>query len=288
MDISDTIALSAPPAESVHTHNLRNLLHAEGVEATIHAGHRLSRGGQHPILEALAGCSNHVDLLQRFSRVEPLLHQGNRTEFELIDNGIKVTHLPTNNSTIDPAESLFVCGAQVGMLERIGYSEVTASFFSGTPIWPWTQPASAVIRHLQPQMRCIQWMLTWELAPNHQDHCAADTASNLVRQLVSSNPSRPWTVSAVAKELGVSARTLQRRLSEANTCFAALVIEVRLDEAEALLTRTILPVGTIAQLSGFYDHAHLTKCMKSVRGRTPTAIRRAPEEILLVRRALSR
>ena len=80
-ELHDKLTATAPPTESVHTRNLQTLLREEGPDATVLAGYKLSKFGHHPILEALASCPDHIDLLHRFSRVEPMLHRGNRTHF---------------------------------------------------------------------------------------------------------------------------------------------------------------------------------------------------------------
>jgi AraC-like DNA-binding protein len=288
-ELHDKLTATAPPTESVHTRNLQTLLREEGPDATVLAGYKLSKFGHHPILEALASCPDHIDLLHRFSRVEPMLHRGNRTHFELVCNGVDITHIATNNSHIDPAESLFVCGAQVGMLERIGCIGVRATLFSGINLWPCEQQTTSLMSHLAPRTKRFEWFLRWDSAPIGHQNLINGTVSNQVRELVRTNPARKWTLADTAMELHISERTLQRRLRDAGARFSSLVIEARLDDVDSMLLRTNLSIGVIAHLSGFYDHAHLSHCMKTLRGKTPTAIRRIPEEeVAVISRALGR
>ena len=83
------------------------------------------------------------------------------------------------------------------------------------------------------------------------------------------------TVAAVADRLGMSGRTLQRRLSEQGYAFQDLVDEARKELAERLLRRTDYALAEVAFLTGFSEQSTFTRAFKRWRGQTPATFRRA-------------
>ena len=65
----------------------------------------------------------------------------------------------------------------------------------------------------------------------------------------------------VARQLGMSERTLQRHLAEHGQSFQALVNEVRREVAESLLSGTENSLSEVAFLTGFSDQA-AQECFK--------------------------
>jgi AraC-like DNA-binding protein len=78
----------------------------------------------------------------------------------------------------------------------------------------------------------------------------------------------------VAAKLGLTRRTLQRRLSERGTTFAQLVEGMLRENAQDLLSRTAEPVTDIALKLGYADMAHFTRAFKRWTGMAPSAYRR--------------
>jgi len=76
-----------------------------------------------------------------------------------------------------------------------------------------------------------------------------------------------------AKRLGVSERTLQRRLKEAGTAFSEVLRERRLQRALVRITREETPLTVIALDEGFASVQHLGQAVKKATGRSPTALR---------------
>jgi AraC-like DNA-binding protein len=73
----------------------------------------------------------------------------------------------------------------------------------------------------------------------------------------------------IARELGVSPRTLQRRLGELGTSYQALLDEVRRDASRRLLAGTDLDAGEIAFLLGFEELNSFSRAFHAWEGATP-------------------
>lgn len=82
------------------------------------------------------------------------------------------------------------------------------------------------------------------------------------------------TLADVAEALGMSARTLQRRLSDAGLAYQDLVGQARRALAEELLSGTDYALAEIAFLTGFSDQSTFTRAFKRWHGQTPASYRR--------------
>jgi len=81
------------------------------------------------------------------------------------------------------------------------------------------------------------------------------------------------TVSGLAQHLGMSGRTLQRRLSARGYSFQALVDESRRELAQRLLRETDYPLAEIAFLTGFSEQSAFNRAFKRWAGQTPRSYR---------------
>ncbi len=80
-------------------------------------------------------------------------------------------------------------------------------------------------------------------------------------------------VSDIAGRLGMSGRTLQRRLSERGLSFQALVDESRRQLAERLLGQTQYSLTEVAFLTGFSEQSAFTRAFKRWARQTPRSFR---------------
>lgn len=81
------------------------------------------------------------------------------------------------------------------------------------------------------------------------------------------------TVSSIASELAMSARTLQRRLSEESHSFQGIVDISRKELAKRLLAETDYSLLEVAFLTGFAEQSGFTRAFKRWAGETPRSYR---------------
>lgn len=264
--------------ESLHA-DLKSMLYAKaGPWGMVDAGHELGLRGAHPLLELLAGSRSPAELLHRFDRLEPVLHFGNRTRCTPSNQSIDVRHEGRDNHRPGLPESLFVVGAQIGMLERIGVRGLTAVVNESLVVWPRRARAGSLAQgvsasNAQPDGQTSTWTVRWRSAPSSPAPDWTGCLALDVRRCVADQPAARWTLTDTAQRWSLSNRTLQRRLRADGHRLPALVLEGRLDAAEALLRRTRLPITHVAYLCGFADHAHFTRTCKQLRGAPPSALR---------------
>lgn len=94
----------------------------------------------------------------------------------------------------------------------------------------------------------------------------ADQASGVIRATLSSG--RTSTVH-VAAALGMSVRTLSRKLQEAGTSYRDLVDAVRREQAEELLRKDEIAIANIAELLGFSDLTSFERAFRRWFGHSP-------------------
>ena len=78
------------------------------------------------------------------------------------------------------------------------------------------------------------------------------------------------SLAALAAQLDVHARTLNRRLEAQGTSFAAIRDEVRFQVAQELLALTQIPVGDVAAALSFSSHASFVRAFRRWSQMTPT------------------
>lgn len=79
----------------------------------------------------------------------------------------------------------------------------------------------------------------------------------------------------IARRLGMSERTLHRRLADEGASFQSVARAAQLDAAETLLTQTANSLGEIAFLTGFSDQSAFSRAFRTHAGCTPMAYRTA-------------
>ena len=103
----------------------------------------------------------------------------------------------------------------------------------------------------------------------------ASTAARVRRMLIEGMGQEARSVTTIAREMGLSARTLSRRLVEEGTSFRSIQDEVRRDLAMALLADTSVSIAEVAFFLGYAEPAPFHRSFKRWTGTTPQFHRRA-------------
>jgi AraC-like DNA-binding protein len=85
------------------------------------------------------------------------------------------------------------------------------------------------------------------------------------------------TLSEIARRLGMSGRTLQRRLSDHGYSYQTLVDESRRQLAKRLLQQTDFSLVEVAFMTGFSEQSAFTRAFKRWAGQTPRSFRIASQ-----------
>ena len=101
----------------------------------------------------------------------------------------------------------------------------------------------------------------------------ADFATQVRRLLIHTLTESGSDQAAIARELNVSVRQLQRELQERGLTFKGLIEEVRRELAISYLTEKQKSIGEITYLLGYTEPANFGRSFKKWTGKTPAAFR---------------
>lgn len=102
---------------------------------------------------------------------------------------------------------------------------------------------------------------------------STQTVDRLRKVILDLLPSGYPRLEVVAAEIGMTQRTLQRRLAHAGTSYSELVNETRCQLAEELLADRSLPIASIASVVGFANHSGFSRAFHRRNGMTPREFR---------------
>jgi len=248
---------------------------AHGALPILRIGQGIEESGPEPTLQALMMARDPKGLVVRWQRLERYVHSRHRVvlrregEQELLLEHVSIR----DGETPSAGEDLLILGLLLALLQAIGAEGLTAELVgphSDTPVH-----REGIVLDPGRRIRGTSlWRIGWTgSAPAREVGGAVSPlpfpVSGDARQLVDrlmalvmADCSRPWELNTVARQLGHSSRTLQRRLGEAGTSFGALVRTAQIRKATELLLQGRLSVAEIGLLCGFSDQAHFTREFK--------------------------
>ncbi|WP_233475479.1 helix-turn-helix transcriptional regulator [Bradyrhizobium brasilense] len=116
-----------------------------------------------------------------------------------------------------------------------------------------------------------------DVRPTPADHEPQSFGKDVVSALKLSLPSYldqgGLTIMQAAEMMGVSTRSLQRRLSLAGLTYSGLLEQARFNNAAKLLGSTEIKIIDVAFSSGYADPAHFTRAFRRISGCTPREFR---------------
>lgn len=105
----------------------------------------------------------------------------------------------------------------------------------------------------------------------------ASAAQRVRSALLDGLPSGALSIESVARRLGISKRTLQRRLEDEGTSYQDVLRETRVALAMHYLEQTRLPTAEISFLLGFEESNSFYRAFHEWTGRTPELVRRGAQ-----------
>ncbi len=112
-----------------------------------------------------------------------------------------------------------------------------------------------------------------EAAPINDDGFIGEVRQRVINELHGGDPSQE----NIAAGLGVSSRTLHRRLAEAGTGFVCLLQDIRLMMAKDLLQHRTLSMSEIAFRLGYAEQSAFSRAFKQWSGETPLSYQKGQQ-----------
>lgn len=129
---------------------------------------------------------------------------------------------------------------------------------------PLPMAAPSVVRDVEQHLEAMA-------PPGDAQASWAEVVGQILRQSQGDQP----TLKTVAARLGLSARTLDRRLAAEGARFGALCDSVRFERARALLHQRTMSVAEVAQELGYRDAANFSRAFRRHSGMSPSAFQAA-------------
>ncbi len=233
-------------------------------------------------------------LLNRFGRLVADVGPNGRERFQLQrrDGGLWLCDLrPNPNVFPDLTESGFA--RMAANARRRGVERAVQAIEVTHPdpgyAWEYARVFDAPVRFdgRVNAMRVDERMLATpsQQHPNYADEVLAAHAQTLLRrleqssgvralveaELSSSTPLAPLSMEAVAARLGLSTRTLARRLEEEGASFAKVLDGVRLQRALKHMVEERRGIAEVAHLTGFSDRSAFARAFRRWTGKPPGA-----------------
>ncbi len=261
--------------------DLLGKVHARvGSRFVFEMGRGLRELGLNPILQAFLRSRDGDVLLAKWRRYERYGHARHRTRMEPIGPGhFELHHYAMTGPAPGPAHDLLILGVMVALLDAVGAPELAASLEPGgrALVRDGEIVAAREEDYAGPTDR---WTLRWRAGPGDVEEARppASTAApgrmaERIHALLGEDPARTWSLAAVARALGTSSRSLQRRLAGEGTSFSELVRAVRVGEACRLLESADASLTEIGYLCGFSDAAHFSRDFRASTGASPSDFR---------------
>lgn len=164
--------------------------------------------------------------------------------------------LPGLPNQLAAYETYFGCDIQQGDLAQIRFraTDATAPFLTKN----------------QAMLNMFDNELKQRLEAQQAENTTFDRVSTV---LVGSLPQGESSIEYVAKQLAMSKRTLQRKLSEENYSYQWVLKKVRQELADYYLQQTQLPIIEVSFLLGFQETNSFIRAYSSWTGTTPSQVR---------------
>lgn len=262
-------------AATSHGRVLDEILGRQGPFAVLRLGESIVEAPEEPTVPALAAATSARDLIGRWQRLESYVHSKHRIRYHAWgEHQLTVDRYALDASQpIRFAAELLVHGMLAALLERVLATPVEMHLVAtGQPLRQrgrWQIQARPILE------AGIDFRWTPRPGPSPAPRISVPRIRDAVRGLILADPARHWSLGAVASELELASRTLQRRLRDEGCRFATLVQDARATHASRLLTHSREPIAAIGFVSGYADQSHFTREFKRRTAMTPALFRNA-------------
>jgi len=287
----------APPVARDKAAMLAGVASRLGPSAVVTLGLRTRALTGHPLTDVLAAAPDPVALMRRWRRLEGCFHSIHRTD--LLDDGssgdpgaagpggwMRLRHGVPDGPPAGWLDDLFVVGllhnilldygaeglevwlgeAPRLLIDAAGVVADPAATRGDSGVWTWRWRGPG-------QGRAPGWLVPADVGEGSSGEAVGTSAR--VRILARGDLSRVWSLVDVGRRLGMSGRTLQRRLRAEGSTLSAELRAARLDAARRLLLESELDLTAVAFCCGFYDSAHFSRTFRRDAAVPPSAFRAA-------------
>lgn len=248
-------------------------LAAHGPDFILSMGQGIKQVGFEPLLHVLLQSESPAILFGKWQRFEQFTHSSHRTSLtDSTGDSLSLYRHARMGRQPGESENLFIAGLLTALLEEIGVTGLSldwggegAGVERFTLRWSGFEPTRrSVPRDIGRAREKLVFYGVDETAP---------TARRVVA-LMARDVGRDWSLAELGRSLGLSTRTLQRRLTEEGASLSTITRAVRIREACHLLSGSRLELTEIGYWCGFSDSPHFSREFRRALGMPPSVYRR--------------
>lgn len=254
---------------------------AYGLDCLLRIGEAIEDVNDEPALTAMLLARDPIDLLTRWQRLERFIHSRHRIAITPVgERWLRLRHYSINATPPLVAEDALVLGLLVLLIEKIGAVNLCARP-CGSRVWTRSRGRWQALPRMPPPDSLAEWEIAWSDVRSPRNAASPSESNSIAKQLatlMTSDPTRSWTLANAAIATAVSRRTIQRRLLSEGTTFQRLLRESRISLAAKLLTTSDASLAETGYRAGFADQAHFQREFRIATAMTPTEYRVAFSE----------
>lgn len=262
---------------------IEQVVRQRGLGDLLRLGQGLLDVKQDPTLTLLLFTGQPLATMRAWLRLERFVHSRHRI-VQTIHSEQKLEHRHvslTSGAVPSPFEDLVVLGVLIALLQRCGVEGIEARSIDNAPLWPLPQDAHVSIKQVVDRGVSAHWVLNWSSV--HGPKSVSIEPSILIVQStrideacvswLASRLSDDTSVDTLAQAMGISRRSLQRRLGEFGVKYVDLLGRARAQHAAQMLVSSKQALAHIGFACGYSDQAHFSRDFKRRLGLTPAQFR---------------
>ena len=269
-----------------------------GPQTLLSTGQGIREVAYDPVWRAALRSEDPALLFEKWGRFEAFAHSRNRLRIDHAgEKRASFQRYTVDGGTPTAPENLLICGLVIALLEEIGCLGLRCEMpLDDGTVYPIRDNGRFSVPDDADALMTAGWTIVWRNfspRPENADSPAeppeialpqscGSTLGRLIEsvaRILMRDVARHWKVGELAREAGLSTRSLQRRLRDAELSFSHLIRLVRVHEACGLLTNSDAPITAIGFCAGFSDSAQFSRDFRASMGMTPSdfrAVSRAP------------
>lgn len=294
-DVSAVDAVRHAHAPAEYKRGILDLVWREaGPETLLSIGQGIRNVGYDPIWRAAVGSASPAVAFDKWRRFEVFAHSRNRVRIDQThEKRASFQRYTVGGGVPTSPENLLICGLIIALLEENGFGGLRCEMplADGTAYCIREDGRFSVPGDANALMTAA-WEIEWRtFSPRGKkstpeaelpDIPLLQTCDSTLRtwievvvRLLMRDIARQWKVGELAREAGLSTRSLQRRLGGADLSFSRVVRLVRIHEACRLLQNSEVSITAVGFCAGFSDSAHFSRDFRASMGMTPSDYRAA-------------
>lgn len=259
------------------------VLAAHGPTALLKVGQSVSRLAFDPLGAALLAARGGPDLIERWRRLERYVH----TRHPIIVHSVGETaavldHRGEPGDSPSPAVNYLLSGLIAGLLAAAGCTDLCLAIGSDHQPSIVIEAGAVLDQAEQVAESTGLWRFSWTPnakppSPHAALYSQPDQRLNKTTRdaivLVESDLLVIWSLTLLARQLGHSPRTLQRRLADDGLSLQELRRASQVRQASLMLLSGQAPLTSVGFACGFSDSAHFARAFRMATGMSPTEFR---------------